>query len=68
MKSLYQVVKRWFVLRVIAWKVNSLRRAIKKLGWVKTEAQLDEVAKSIDDVLWGDKPVDDVIYPPDEVR
>jgi hypothetical protein len=47
--------KNWMLLKLTIWKLNSLRRSIKRLGWVKSQAQFDAMADELGRVIWGQK-------------
>jgi alpha-galactosidase/6-phospho-beta-glucosidase family protein len=47
--------KNWVLLKLTIWKLNSLRRSIKRLGWVKSQAQFDAMADELGRVIWGQK-------------
>lgn len=61
---MFKRLKNWLLLKLAIWKINSLRRTIKKFGWVKSERQLDSAARQMYAVLWGDKP----FQPDDDVQ
>lgn len=55
--KLFKDIYRWFMIKMIVWKINSLRRAIEKNGWIKSEQKFLSLADNIGKSLWGNIPV-----------